>query len=464
MRSLLVLLILALGLGAYVYFVEAKRDPDAATKKDKVFTVETGKIDQVDVRAASGEVTTVKKQGDKWQVTAPISAAADQSAVTALVSTIETLEAQKTLEENPASVSAYGLEPARFSVAFKLAGDAATHRLNVGNRTPTGSDVYARVDGQPKLFLLSAYLEDSLNRTTFSLRDKTALTFPPDTTDAMTVEAPGSPVVTLSRKDNTWQLTAPAAARADYAAVDGMVSRLSQLQMKSIVSDAAPSPKDMTTYGLDKPKLLVTVGSGSSRAALAIGANKDDATVYARDVSKPMVFTVDASALADLDKKADDLRVKDVFDFKPFSAVSLDVTSGGTTTSFAKSTVPAPPAPAPVAGGATPPAEPAAPTELWKQTKPAAKDVNQTAMTDLLNSLSSLKATSFTTKPMGSGEQTVVVARYGEPASATDERVTFIKSGDVVQAVRSTEPGAAIVPTADFDKALNQLKALTATK
>ena len=47
----------------------------------------------------------------------------------------------------------------------------------MGNKTPTGSDLYAQVEGQPKLFLISGYLEDTFNRTTFDLRDKTALKF-----------------------------------------------------------------------------------------------------------------------------------------------------------------------------------------------------------------------------------------------------------------------------------------------
>ena len=38
-RSLLVLLVVALGLGAYIYFVESKRDPAGADAKEKAFSV-----------------------------------------------------------------------------------------------------------------------------------------------------------------------------------------------------------------------------------------------------------------------------------------------------------------------------------------------------------------------------------------------------------------------------------------
>ena len=63
LRSFLLLLVVCAGLAAYLYFVESKRDPSAADKKDKVFTVEADKIDEMTVKSESGEQTTLKKTG-----------------------------------------------------------------------------------------------------------------------------------------------------------------------------------------------------------------------------------------------------------------------------------------------------------------------------------------------------------------------------------------------------------------
>jgi hypothetical protein len=214
-RSFLVLLVLALGVGAYAYFVESKRDlTDPESRREKVFTIEPGKIEEIQVRAVSGDETTLKKSGEEWQIVAPAAAPADQATANSLASALETLEIRRALEDNPAAVSAFGIEPPRYSIAFKTAGDTSLRRLNVGNKTPTGSDLYARVEGQPKLFLISGYLEDTINRTTFDLRDKTALKFSRDTVDGVRVESPGAPTVALARKGD-WRLTAPVDARAD---------------------------------------------------------------------------------------------------------------------------------------------------------------------------------------------------------------------------------------------------------
>ena len=47
-RSFLILLVVALGIGAYIYFFESKRDPagEAVVKKDKVFATQSSTIEE----------------------------------------------------------------------------------------------------------------------------------------------------------------------------------------------------------------------------------------------------------------------------------------------------------------------------------------------------------------------------------------------------------------------------------
>jgi hypothetical protein len=451
-RSFLILVVLALGLGAYIYFVEMKRDPTAAdeTKKEKVFALEPGKIDEVEVRAASGDVTTVKKAGDTWQIVAPETLEADTTEVGGLVSTLESVERQRTIDENPASVKAFGLEPPRFTVSFKAAGESAPRRLQVGGRTPTGADLYARIEGQPAVFLISSYVEDSLNKSTFNLREKSVLKFDREAVDSVSLAPAGDKPVTLVRKGNAWRLAAPVDAKADFSAADGIVSRVFQARMKGI--EPADAAGNLKKYGLDKPQATATFGAGSTRATLALGAKKegDDTAIYARDLSRPLVFTVEASLVDDLKKQPGDLRAKDVFEFRSFSATGVDFTLNGQAVTFSKEKP---------AGG-----DQSSAVEVWKLTKPAAKDLDQTKATDLLTTLSNLRAEKFADKPLASGDELAVVARFGEAEAAKEERITLRKSGDAVHAIIPGEPGAAVVNTADFDKVVSLLKELAGLK
>jgi hypothetical protein len=374
--------------------------------------------------------------------------------VSTITSSIESLEVQRVVDENPAAVKDYGLDPPRFSLAFRKAGDATPQTLQIGNKTPTGGDLYARVEGQPRVILIAGYLEDSLNRTTFQLRDKSVLDVTRESIDSMRIEAKDSPTLAFSRSADVWRLMEPVGAKADFSAVDGLVGQIANAEMKEIV--APETPADLKQYGLDAPQATVTLGQGSTRATLAIGSKKDDGTLYARDLSRPMVFTIDSTLLDGLKKKPDDVRLKDLFEFRTFSAVGAEFTYGGQTYAFKKDK-PEPPKDA--AADAPPPAE------KWTQTKPAAKDdIDQTKMTDLLTTVSNLRAESFVDRPHATGEELTVLARFGDAASPREERVTLRKSGDTVHAIRAGEGGAAVVSTTDFDKAITTLKELAGIK
>jgi hypothetical protein len=458
-KSLLVILAVAAGIGAYVYFVEMKRDiSDPSLKKEKIFPeVTSGKVEEIEVHAENGDVTTLKKTGDTWQIVAPATLEVDGPAVSAVASTLETIEAQKILDENPESVKDYGLDPPRYYLVFRAAGETAPRRLNVGSKTSIGADMYARAEGQTRLVLISSFLEDMLNRTTFNLREKTLLKFDTAKVDSLRLEVAGAPALAFLKKGSDWRLTAPIDAKADFGSVEGMVGRVSQTSMNAIVVDPAmpgapaqPTPADLKKFGLDRPQLSITFGTGSSRATLVIGGKKDDTTLYARDLSRPIVFAVETKLLDDLKRKVDDVRVKDVFELRSFTVLGLDITRGGQTYSFAKE---------------RPAAEnQSTAVEVWKQTKPAAKDVDQTKFTDFLTTLTNLRAEKFADKPLSGADELVVVGRSGDAASPKEERVTFRRSGATVQAIRPGDPGAAVVVTADFDKALNLFKELAGIK
>jgi len=469
-RSFIILIAVAAALGGYIYFVENKRDLSSPTeKKDKVFAnVEAGKIEEVEVHASAGDVTHLKKEGDKWSLVAPATGEADSNEISALTSTLGSLDIQRVVDDQPKSVKDFGLEPARLTVAFRQSGETAMKKLEIGSKSPTGADVYARVEGQPRVLLLSSFVEDSLNKTTFNLQDKTVLKFDRNAADTVKTEVTGQPALSLARKNDQWRFTAPMDARADFSAVDALVQQVFSAKMKSVVTPQEPSAADIKKYGLDKPQAVVTIGAGSSRASLAIGGKMDDTSFYARDLARPGVFTVEPMLLDGLKKKSDDLRVKDAFEFRTFTARSVDLTLDGKTYAYAK--VKAEPkkddkkdAKKDEKKDAAAPPEPP-PADVWKETKPAAKDVDQTKITDLLTDISNLKAEKFTEKPITNGQELVVIARFGEESATKEERVTLRKSGDVVQATRAGEAGAAVIPTADFDKIVKQLKELAEIK
>jgi Domain of unknown function (DUF4340) len=436
-KSLLLLVFVAAGLGSYIYFVEMKRDPAAETAvtREKVFTLTPGTIDEVEITNAAKEVTRVARQDTTWAITAPVASEADTVEISTVVSSIEALEQTRVVSEAPESAAAFGLDPARVTVAFKVAGEGTMRRLQIGTKTPTGGDLYARVEGSPKVFLIGGYLEDTFNKSPFQLREKSVLKFSRDEADTLAVST-GATRLAFAKTGTEWRLTAPMSAGADFAAVDAIVGRLFQARMVGLVtSDGTGNLKD---YGLDQPQATITVGSGSAKAELAIGAAEGDANVYARDLSRPMVFTIEKTILDDVRKSPDDMRLKELFAFRSFTATKFNITSGGTTYTFSKTTGTGDNAP-----------------DVWSMTLPSAKTADATKMTDLLTTTSNLRAESFVGAPHATGESVVITVTFAETSTET---VTLRKSGTVVHATRAGEPGAAVVSTVDFDRVMTLLK------
>jgi hypothetical protein len=412
LRSFIALLVVGIALGAYLYFYESKRTPGAESEpRDKVFAVEAEQIDEVTIKSESGERTTIRKSGTEWQLVAPVTADADDSEAPGIARNLATLEQQRVVEENPGDLKDFGLADPRIQVTFKAGGQEQV--LLIGSKTPTGSDVYAKTAAQPKVFLIASYLESTFNRNTFDLRDKSALKIDRDAADRVEVVA-GAQSMRFAKKDGQWQIVQPAVPRADLPAVEGLVSRLDGVQMKKVVAQEAG---DLAKYGLDKPAATVRVGAGSAEASLLIGSKAEEGDVYAKDSSRPDIFTIEASLLADLQKGAGEYRQKDIFDARAFNTTRVEIVRAGQTTVVEKT------------------------ADKWRQTSPAAKDSDAAKVDALLSALTSARADAFVdTLPAKATEVASVSLTFDD---GKQERVRFLRSGEDAFAVRSDAPGAA---------------------
>lgn len=444
MRSTIALLLVLAGLGAYIYFVTWKQSgEDTATKRDRVFTgVESDTIEELKIKSASGDLTTLKKTADKWQIVSPVSAPAADSEVAPVTSALGQLEIVRVIDEKGADLNEYGLATPRIEVDFKSADGKLAGRLLVGDKTPTGSSLYAKRNDEPRVFLIAEYQDSVLNKSTFELRDKKIVAIERDRIDGVEVNVAGKPIQ-FAKEGSDWKITRPLAARADFSAVDGLVGRVENAQMKSIVTDSA-TPADLKKYGLEKPAVTVTVNQGSARAVLALGGAAGD-DLYARDLSKPAVVTVEKALAEDLKKTVDDYRRKDAFEFRAFNATRAEFTRGGQTVAFER-----------VKGQG----ENA--TDSWKRVSPTPADSDKSKVESLLAGLADIRAVSFTDSTSKTGldkPAMTVVVKFED--GKKEERVNFGKSGSDVYALIPGQPGAGKIEAEKFDEANKALDELS---
>jgi hypothetical protein len=438
LTTTIILVVVLAGLGGYIYFVDSARPATGVEEKDKVFAVEAESLEEITV-TTSGESTTLRKTDGTWKIVAPVNADADANEVSGLTSALTGLEVNRVVDENATNLAEYGLADPRLKIAFK-ATNGVSGELHIGDKSPTQSDMYAVKPGEKRVFLVPAFQETSLAKNTFSLRDKRILHFDRDKVDVIEVNVPGSPLVQVARTGTDWVVKAPIQARGDYSAIEALLTRLATAPMTELVDPNSPQ-----TFGLEAPTAVVTVGAGSARAALELGAERDG-KLYARDRERQLIFAADPSLASDLKKTVDDLRDKDLFEFRSFNATRLRLTRGKDSYEFQK-----------VAGTGD------NASDKWQRVVDGkATDVDLTKMEDFLTKLAALRAQSF--NPTTNAAGTADAALVAEASYDTDkfERVRFIRGEKEVFGVRDGEPGVAVLDQSSFDETMKALDAVLA--
>ena len=158
------------------------------------------------------------------------------------------------------------------------------------------------------------------------------------------------------------------------------------------------------------------------------------------------MFTIESSLVDDLKKDVSEYRLKDLFDARPFNTTRVEIVRNGQTTVFEK---------------AKTKDKDGKEQEKWRQTAPAAKDVDGGKVEALISAASAARATGFadSTAKTGLGKPELTVSfTYDE---GKQERVAFARAGGAAYASRGGSPGVAKIDAATIDsivKALEDVK------
>ncbi len=453
LKSTSLLGVVLVALAAYIFLVENKKPADGP-KKTKAWGIDGSTIVDVTIHLATGDTTRLQKNNGVWSVVEPVRATADEAVIASIVNGLAGLEIERVLEENPAGLKDFGLEPARVEVTFKTGGDPAEKRLRLGEKTPGSGEIYAQTDRSKAVVLVASFLENSFTKGTFELREKSILKFDRTKADGLEI-AYGTTTLAFSKSgDVDWSMSKPFAARGEFAAIDGAISALASTQVQKFVVDddrnTTPSgadkvdnaryPRDLKRYGLDKPEMTVTLKSEGKTQTLTIGGAVDG-TRYATRSSSPGIFTVGNNLLTDLRKGGDEFRRKDLFDFRAFTANRIEVARGTDTLVLEK-----------VKGKDT------TTPDNWKSGSGTTTDAMKAE--DPLLKVTSLRADTFVPAvPAAFKTPTAVVTAKFDDSKKTEVVKVFVKDADVF-ATREGEPGAAKITRTAWDEALKALDSL----
>jgi hypothetical protein len=381
-----VVVALAAALGAYLYFVERKREvtPDGPAK-EKVFALDKAKVEELTLRTREGEEARVVKEGEGWRLLAPLQAPADQSEVDAIVSSLETLEIEESLAEAPGDLAPFGLAQPKASVAVRVQGATEPLTLLVGEKTPDGGALYAKRAAQPGVFTIPGYLENTFSKKAADLRDRNLLHVKRDDVKSVSVTGPQGAYTVARDERGEWAFTQPLQTRAGRWSVDGLLGTLEGLRFDSVAAEQAADAK---RYGLAPPARTVTLSLADGGArTLQVGAKAaGENSYYAREASSPLVAVIPGAIVDDLAKGMGELRAKRLLEVATYEVQGIEVVQDGVTRKYERTSSKD---------------KDGIDQYKWKRTAPDAKDLETNAVQDALFDLGGAEATGFVDQPAG---------------------------------------------------------------
>jgi hypothetical protein len=395
-QTSVVLAVLLAAVGAFYYVYDVRMAPErekAEGRKGRVFTAETQDVTQLTLKRPT-ESIELKREGEGWQMTAPLRARADRGPVEEVITSALTSKIDREIAAAPASPAEFGLDKpaAELTLALK---DGKQLGLLLGAKSPTGVWVYAQERGKPNVFVIGDSVLRDATRPVGDFRDKTILAFDRPQVTGLEIVTRDDTIV-LEPADKGWKLTRPVALGADPDTVGGFLEKLGGAKVKEFVAENPPS---LAPYGLDKPwRVTLVTGKDKDRASrtLLIGRVETGKGVYAMRGGESSVLLVPDDVWTALPKNVAALRDKTVVQLDRDKVTRLDVDSAQGLVTLVRE------------------------NDRWKLVAPQALPADQVEAGAVLTKLQNLRAQGFLTE-----EATAIPKFLGRP----EVKVTVTETG-----------------------------------
>lgn len=417
-------------LGGLVWWSNKHPDTSAASKTPpapKLIAVDAKQIDTIRLAKAGADPIELVKLADTWNIAKPAAMPADADAVNMLTGSLATLNADRVIDEHPASLKDFGLDNPSDEVDITLKGGKTT-KLLLGSDTPANTGTYAKIEGDQKVYTLPTYIKTSFDKTVNDLRDKRLLTFNQDKLTSVTVTGKGVPVEFGKNAQGDWQITKPKPLRADSMQVDDLIRKLKDAKMDLTSAKSDPKDAALEYASGEKVGTVSTVDSGGAQTVEIHKSKDKDGGYYAKSSVVAGIYKVAGEIGDSLGKSVDDYRNKKVFDFGFNDPSKIEING----TAYQK------------AG------------DKWTA---GSTQYDAGTIQSVIDKLRDLAATKFSEKMAGTQTLTIGITSGDNHRF---EKATINKDGDSYDAQRDGEPATVYVTDAknidDLQKAISGIK------
>ncbi len=304
-KSTVLVLLIALALGAYVYFVEyksdKKRDGEEETSKP-AFTFKSEEVAALTI-TNKGQTVQLESADNNWKITQPIQTAADNATVDSIISAVSSATIDRSLVITENLKRGSGLAQPGIIVEVKLK-NGTLHKILLGKKDPTDASVYAQIEPNPNVLLLPGTLLASADKTLNDLRSKAILDIDQQALSSIRIKNQNGSLLAEKNAENKWLVKEPA-DKKDKEADSLKLLTLLSTQATEIID----TPDDKTKAAAAKTVVEVEFKGGDKINEKVSISAADGESVYVHVASKSSIFKASKSLLESLNFKLVDALV-----------------------------------------------------------------------------------------------------------------------------------------------------------
>ncbi|MTJ50532.1 DUF4340 domain-containing protein [Dolichospermum sp. UHCC 0259] len=169
-KTTLILILLALGLGSFVYFHEIKgksRQTEIKAQKQKIFDFSADDVQSLTIKFKETTLQLEKRnttEKPQWEIKSPISTLANDAIVSYLMDLLVKGKSERTVSVLPTELSEFGLDKPIATIDVKLKNQQS-HQLILGKGDFNNQFLYAQADNKNmNLLLVSKDFVNAVNR------------------------------------------------------------------------------------------------------------------------------------------------------------------------------------------------------------------------------------------------------------------------------------------------------------
>lgn len=328
----LLVAVLALAvLGGFVYYT-TEHPPEAETDTVPLVKLDEKSINKVTIVKPGGETIEVHRTGEEpWAFGGGVTVAADDSAIDLMITNLASLDASRVVQEQTTDWTPYGLEGDGLLRVTVEAAEAQPKTIIFGEDTPTGSAIFARIDGDSRLFTTYSYVRENFDKTVFDWRNKRFLRVQPETISSLSLQV-GTRHFEFAKNDQSWRMMQPAELRADRLTVNDLERELTNAQMSSVLAEGDEAAAN--AYSFAKPYAVAEITDATGAHVLTIAEGGPSGYVVKSSDLPGGVYEAPAELAESLNKELNDYRDANLFDFGFRELSRIDIRDGAQRTTL----------------------------------------------------------------------------------------------------------------------------------